>query len=82
MGDPANGRNWLKVDYENKSALPEVERHYYSQLTKEEIKAIYEKYKMDHELFGFTADYYIAMGMDERPEDEEEPSEEQEETLQ
>jgi hypothetical protein len=32
---------------------------------KSEIYDLYLKYKLDHELFGFTPDEFIAMGRDE-----------------
>ena len=39
-------------------------KHYYSQLTKSTIQALYEKYRADHELFGYTPDYFLALGKD------------------
>lgn len=65
MGNPKEGHQWLSVDYPIKSGLREVEEHYFSQLTKETIRELYEKYRLDHELFGFTPDYYIALGKDD-----------------
>ena len=32
---------------------------YYSQLTKEEVWGLYEVYKMDHDLFGYSPDKYV-----------------------
>lgn len=71
MDNPPNAREFAKVAYENKSGLREVEEHYWSQLTKDEIRGLYEKYKLDHELFGFTPDYYIAMGRDNDDDDDD-----------
>ena len=72
MDNPANSKEFLNVGYDNKSGLREVEEHYWSQITKAEIRGLYEKYKLDHELFGFTPDYYIAMGKDEEEDVKEE----------
>ena len=40
----------------------EVEEHYWAQLTREEVRRLHDKYRIDHELFGFEPDYYVAMG--------------------
>merc|ERR1712226_518894 len=59
----------VKADWPKKSHLPEVAQHYYSQITKEEIRDLAEKYRLDHELFGYKPDYYIQFGKDEpKPE--------------
>ena len=58
-------KGWLNSEIEIKSSIREVEEHYYGQLTKSEIRELYEKYKVDHELFGFSPDYYIALGQDD-----------------
>lgn len=39
-----------------------VER-FYSTLTKSEIRALYEKYRLDFELFGYKPDLFISFGM-------------------
>ncbi len=70
MGNPRNSKEFVRVVTEPKSGIREVEEHYFSQLTKSEIRELYEKYRMDHELFGFTPDYYIAMGVDDDEEEE------------
>ena len=36
----------------------------FSQLTKQEIYDLYQRYKLDFELYGYSPDEYIAMGMD------------------
>jgi len=36
----------------------------FSQLTKQEIYDLYNRYKLDFELYGYSPDEYIAMGMD------------------
>lgn len=61
MGRPENGKAWLEVQRENKSGWKEVEEFYFSQLTKSQVMDLYDKYKLDFELFGFTPDYYLAM---------------------
>lgn len=58
-------KGWLSSEIEIKSSIREVEEHYYGQLLKSEIRELHEKYKADHELFGFTPDYYIALGQDD-----------------
>ena len=35
---------------------------YYSQLPKSEIRKLYEKYRLDFDLFGFTPEYFIKFG--------------------
>ncbi|XP_040565778.1 carbohydrate sulfotransferase 10 isoform X2 [Lepeophtheirus salmonis] len=37
---------------------------YYSQLKKKDIQALYEKYRPDHELFGYKPDYFLRFGKD------------------
>ena len=63
-----DGNKWAEMKWPKKSGLREVEEHYFGQLTKDEIRELYLKYKMDFEVFGFEPDYYIAMGLDELPE--------------
>ena len=47
------------------SSKPEALQHYYSQLTKSQIQALYEKYRPDHDLFGYTPEYFLALGKDQ-----------------
>ncbi len=42
----------------------ETKRKFYGQLTKVEITRLYEKFRLDHELFGYTPDEFIAMAKD------------------
>ena len=58
-------KGWLNSSVQPKSSIREVEEHYYGQLTKSEIKELYEKFQQDHELFGFSPEYYIALGQDD-----------------
>ncbi len=46
------------------SGKREVEQHYWSQISKEDIRRLHDKYRLDHEMFGFSPDYYVAMGRD------------------
>lgn len=41
---------------------PEMLKSYYSQLPKSDIRKLYEKYRLDFDLFGFTPDYFIKFG--------------------
>jgi len=69
IGDKDAISSLVKADWPKKSHLPEVAQHYYSQITKEEIRDLAEKYRLDHELFGYKPDYYIQFGKDEpKPE--------------
>ncbi len=65
MGHPRYSDDFLRAEVTPTSGLREVEEHYWGQVSKGDIKALYQKYKLDHELFGFTPEYYIAMGKDE-----------------
>lgn len=46
----------------------EVVAEYYSQLTKGQILQLYNIYKYDFELFGYTLEGYIELGIEEPPE--------------
>jgi hypothetical protein len=37
---------------------------YYGQLTKRQVAELYEMYRLDHDLFGYSPEPYIAMAMD------------------
>jgi hypothetical protein len=37
---------------------------YYSQLTKAQVRELYDMYRLDHELFGYSPDHYIALAKD------------------
>ena len=56
---------YLKWQWDITSSNPIILEHYYSQLTKSEIQELYEKYRADHELFGYTPDYFLAMGKED-----------------
>jgi hypothetical protein len=65
MNNTEDGKEWASVKFPTVASQPELIEHLYSQLTKAEIKAIYEKYRPDHEIFGFTPDYFLQFGKDE-----------------
>lgn len=56
---------WLNSKVEPQSNMAEVEEHYFGQLTKSEIRQIAEKFKQDLEIFGYSAEHYIALGQDD-----------------
>ena len=55
-------KSFLDTIHPIKSRDPATLEMYYSQLTKNDIRKIYEKYRLDHDLFGFTPDYVINFG--------------------
>jgi hypothetical protein len=65
MNNTEDGKEWASVKFPHVASQPELIEHLYSQLTKSEIKSIYDKYRADHELFGFTPDYFLQFGKDE-----------------
>ena len=58
----ANINSFLKMNHDIESRDPATLELYYSQLTKSEIRNLYEKYRIDFDLFGFTPDYFIKFG--------------------
>ena len=52
FGNNENAKKWLEVKRTSMVSSEEVIKHFYSQLTKEEIRGIHEKYRVDFELFG------------------------------
>ena len=65
MGNHERALEWLKVKRNSIVSQEEVLKHFYSQLTKEDIRGIYEKYRVDFELFGYTPDYFLQFGQDD-----------------
>lgn len=55
-------KKWLGIERKSYVSNEEVIKHFYSQLTKEEIQSIYEKYRVDFELFGYSPDYFLQFG--------------------
>ena len=41
------------------SSSVDVVKKYYSTLLKNEVRQLYEMYRLDHELFGYTPDLFI-----------------------
>ena len=64
MGNKEKAKQWLQVKRNHVVNKPEVIEHFYSQLTKDEIMGIYEKYRVDFELFGYTPDYFLQFGQE------------------
>lgn len=62
MNNSEDGKEWASVKFPSVASEPELIEHLYSQLTKAEIRAIYDKYRADHELFGYTPDYFLQFG--------------------
>ena len=65
LGSDPGALKWLDAVAEPVSGRREVEEHYWSQVSKGEIRRLHDKYRVDHELFGFEPDYYVAMGREE-----------------
>ena len=55
-------KQFLETNHPVESRDPKMLEMYYSQLTKKEIRMLYEKYRLDFDLFGFTPDYFIEFG--------------------
>jgi len=64
MGNNERALEWLKVKRTSVVSSEEVIEHFYSQLTKEEIRGIHEKYRVDFELFGYSPDYFLQFGQE------------------
>lgn len=47
------------------SSNQEVAKKYFSQLTKSEIRQLYEMYKLDHEMFGYSPENFERYAADE-----------------
>jgi len=68
--DPEGFKLWKK-NYENwvfdgfAKNNPDAVEKFYATLTKSEIRGLYEKYRLDFELFGFNPDKYLEFGMDD-----------------
>jgi len=52
----------LQVDlpWTNRESAREREKELFSQLTKNEVMSLYEKFKIDHELFGYQIESYLS----------------------
>ena len=58
----ADIKSFLDDVHPVESRDPVMLEFYYSQLTKSDIRNLYEKYRLDFNLFGFTPDYFIKFG--------------------
>ena len=65
MGNKETALKWLEVKRNSIVSREDVIQHFYSQLTKTEIRGIYEKYRVDFELFGYSPDYFLQFGSEE-----------------
>lgn len=65
LGNRNGQLDWTETVWQPKSGIRELEEHYFSQISKNDIRDLYDKYRLDHELFGFAPDYYIALGHDD-----------------
>jgi len=64
FGNDEKALEWLKVKRTSMVSSEEVIKHFYSQLTKEDIRGIHEKYRVDFELFGYSPDYFLQFGQE------------------
>ena len=55
-------KSFLETEHSVKSRDPAMLELYYSQLPKSDIRKIYDKYRIDFDLFGFKPDYFIKFG--------------------
>merc|ERR1712080_427431 len=58
----ADVKSFVETVHSVESRDPAMLELYYSQLTKSDIRKLYEKYRLDFDLFGFTPDYFIKFG--------------------
>ena len=61
LGNDSEAKRWASIKHTH-AITDEVIEHFYSQLTKEEIRGIYTKYRVDFELFGYSPDYFLQFG--------------------
>jgi len=77
LGNKERAKEWLNIKRTSMVSQEEVIKHFYSQLTKEEIRGIYEKYRVDFELMGYSPDYFIQFGQDHESNRDNIPVEQQ-----
>jgi len=63
-----------KNDYFQSSTYDAVSREYYASVDRDQIRKLYQKYKIDFELFGYSPEEYIKMGKP-GPDDVPDPTE-------
>lgn len=64
MGNKETAQKWLDVKRKSYVSDEAVIKHFYGELTKKEIDGIYQKYRVDFELFGYTPDYFMQFAKD------------------
>ena len=62
MGSPKNMESHINNMIEPKSQDEELLNHYYSQVSKKQIRELAEKYQVDMDLFGYDPEYFINFG--------------------
>ena len=65
MGDHPEAHKWLEVQHAGVESSPRIIQHYYSQITKDAVRGLSEKYRIDMELFGCVPDYFMQFAQDE-----------------
>jgi len=50
------------TDYFQSSTYMEVSKKYYSLVDRDILRKVYQRYKLDFDMFGYSPDEYIAMG--------------------
>ena len=65
LGSVDASKSMLKATFEMKSSNEELLQHYYSQVSKDDIRKLAHKYQTDMELFGYDPEYFIQMGSGE-----------------
>ena len=62
LGNNEEAKKWLQVNHNHVAAKEDILQHFWSQISKEDIKGVYQKYKVDFEIFGYSPDWYIQLG--------------------
>ena len=64
-GSEADRRKLVEVKFEFESSNELTLEHYYSQVSKADIRKLAHKYKTDMDLFGYDPEFFINMGKDD-----------------
>lgn len=62
MENPPNSEGVLNTNTVPKASDPELLKHYYSQVDKDRIKDLAEKYRVDMDLLGYDEQYFVDLG--------------------
>ena len=65
MGGSEADRKLVEGKFEFESSNELTLEHYYSQVSKADIRKLAHKYKTDMDLFGYDPEFFINMGKDE-----------------